>query len=209
MVLDPSTRIGRISSTCATTRMILEYLPSGTFQLPLMGKELVMVLGEQLNDLLPELVCKGRIMIKIMTPRQLFDWASISIPAVYFEYCSNEDYKREQQNLERRFQNARTFPGTRKLHSYVPISVDKVQVRPFSTCITFKEERVTSGETDIAVESISGFVTCLSDGQWWLACVVQVHVENSRVKLTYLHPHGPSNSFKYPAVQDIHTVPCS
>ncbi len=88
---------------------------------------------------------------QIMTPRQLFDWASISIPAVYFEYCSNEDYKREQQNLERRFKNARTIPGTctRKLHSYVPISVDKVQVRPLSTCITFKEERVTSGETDI------------------------------------------------------------
>ncbi len=89
----------------------------------------------------------------------------------------------------------------------MPISVDKVQVRPFSTCITFKEERVTSGETDIAVESISGFVACLRDGQWWLACVLQMHVENSRVKLTFLHPHGPSNSFKYPAVQDIHTVP--
>ncbi len=57
------------------------------------------------------------------------------------------------------------------------------------------------------MESISGFVTCLRDGQWWLACVLQVHVENSRVKLTFLHPHGPSNSFKYPAVQDIHTVP--
>ncbi len=57
-------------------------------------------------------------------------------------------------------------------------------------CITFKD---TSGETDIAVESISGFVACLRDGQWWLACVLQVHVENSRVKLTFLHPHGPSN----------------
>ncbi len=83
----------------------------------------------------------------------------------------------------------------------MPISVDKVQVRPFSTCITFKEERVTSGETDIAVESISGFVTCLRDGQWWLACVLQVHVKNSRVKLTLFHPHGPSNAFKYPAVR--------
>ena len=83
----------------------------------------------------------------------------------------------------------------------MPISVDKVQVRLFSTCITFKEERVASGDTDIAVESISSFVTCLRDGQWWLACVLQVHVENSRVKLTFLHPHGPSNSFKYPAVR--------
>ena len=33
---------------------------------------------------------------QIMTPRQLFEWATDSITAVYFEYCSSEDYKREQ-----------------------------------------------------------------------------------------------------------------
>ena len=144
---------------------------------------------------------------QIMTPRQLFDWASTNIPAVYFDYCSNEDYEKEQRNLEQRFQKSRTIPGTRKLHSFIPISDDKVQVRPFSACTTFKEERVTSGETDIALELISGFVTCLCDGQWWLACVLQVYVEDSLVKLTFLHPHGPCSSFKYPGAQDIRTVP--
>ena len=131
---------------------------------------------------------------QIMTPRQLFDWASKSIPAVYFEYCSNEDYEREEQNLQQRFHRARTITGTRKLHSNVPISVEKVQVRPFSTCTTFKEERVTSGEPDIALESISGFVTCVCDGQWWLTCVLQVHIEDGQVKLTFLRLHGHSST---------------
>ncbi len=100
---------------------------------------------------------------QIMTLRQLFDWASISIPAVYFEYCSNEDYEREERNLQGRFRNAQTIPGTRKLHSYVPISVDTLQVRPFSTCTTFKEERVTSRAADnIELDLISGFVSTLS-----------------------------------------------
>ena len=31
--------------------------------------------------------------------------------------------------------------------------------------------------------------------------------EDSLVKLTFLHPHGPSASFKYPKSQDIRTVP--
>ena len=55
---------------------------------------------------------------QIMTPRQLFEWASDNIPAVSFEYCSTEDYKREQTHLEERFQRSRMIPGTRKLHSF-------------------------------------------------------------------------------------------
>ena len=30
-----------------------------------------------------------------MIPRQLFDWACTNVPAVYFGYCSNEDYMQE------------------------------------------------------------------------------------------------------------------
>ena len=68
-----------------------------------------------------------------MTPRQLFEWASDNIPAVSFEYCSTEDYKREQAYLEEQFQRSQTIPGTHKLHSFVPISKDRVKVRVFSS----------------------------------------------------------------------------
>ena len=51
---------------------------------------------------------------QVMTPRQLFDWACANIPAVYFEYCSSEDYTREQSSLEQCFALSCTIPGTRK-----------------------------------------------------------------------------------------------
>ena len=143
---------------------------------------------------------------QIMTPRQLFDWASTNVPAVHFGYCSTEDYRREQNNLERRFHQSRTIPGTRKLHSFMPVSKSKVRVRVYSASDAFKEEKVTLAENDLPPESIVGFVTCLYDGNWWLACVLEVIQEDSLVKLTFLHPHGPCNSFKYPDIQDIHTV---
>ena len=57
---------------------------------------------------------------------------------------------------------------------------------------------------DLPPEIIAGFVTCLHDGNWWLACVLEVTHE---VKLTFLHPPGPSSSFRYPQSQDIHTIP--
>ena len=69
---------------------------------------------------------------------------------------------------------------------------------------TSREERVTLSKNDHLPESIVGFITCLCDGNWWLACVLGINQEESQVKLTFLHPHGPS---KYPEIQDIRTIP--
>ena len=55
---------------------------------------------------------------QIMTPRQLFDWASTNIPAVHFGYCSLVDYEVEEKNIEERFAKSRTIPVTQKLHVY-------------------------------------------------------------------------------------------
>ena len=55
-------------------------------------------------------------------------------------------------------------------------------------------------------ESIAGFITCMYDKNWWLACVLGVCSDTNQVKLTFMHPHGPSNSFKYPDPHDISTI---
>ena len=48
----------------------------------------------------------------------------------------------------------------------------------------------------------------MHDGEWWLACVLEVDVENAEIRVTFLHPRGPSQSFidKYPSVPDILVV---
>ena len=141
-----------------------------------------------------------------MTPRQLFDRASIDIPAVHFDYCSSTDYEVEQKNLEQQFMKALTIQGTRKLHSFIPISKDKLLVKAFSASSSCREERVTSTGDDLPTESISGFVTCMVDRKWWLACVLHLSLDESKVKLTLLHPSGLSSSFKYPPTKHIVTV---
>ena len=37
--------------------------------------------------------------------------------------------------------------------------------------------------------------------------MLEVCSDTKEVKLTFLYPHGPSNSFKYPEPQNIHTTP--
>lgn len=80
---------------------------------------------------------------QIMTPRQLFEWATMNIPTVAFNYCSMEEYERQQIFLEERFQNAKTIAGTRKLHSFIPISKSKVRTRYFSSSAAFKDINIS------------------------------------------------------------------
>ena len=127
---------------------------------------------------------------QLMTPCQLFDWTCTNVPAAYFGYCSNEDYAKEQ-SLEWRFQLARMIPGTRKLHSFVPISNSTVEVRHYSASDASRKERVTLAKNDIPPETIAGFITCLYEGNWWSACVLEVCSDTKKVKLTFLHPQGP------------------
>ena len=118
---------------------------------------------------------------QIMTPRQLFDRVTTAIPTVHFEYCTTEDYEREQHHLEERFQTSRTIQGTRKLHSFVPILNDMLKVKPYSASSSSKE---TSSESEIPVENISGFVTCVHEQKWWLGCVLQIAPEDPLVTVT-------------------------
>ena len=55
-------------------------------------------------------------------------------------------------------------------------------------------------------ESIAGFVTYMYDENWWLACVLGVCSDTNQVKLTFMHPHGPSNSL-YTQTLTINTIP--
>lgn len=62
-------------------------------------------------------------------------------------------------------------------------------------------------ENELLPEEIKGFVTCVYDKEWWVACVLQVSEDSEEVCVSFLHSHGPSRSFKYPARPDILTVP--
>ena len=84
--------------------------------------------------------------VQIMTPRQLFDWLSTALPSIHFDYCNTEEYEGIQNSLEQR---SLTIPGTKTLHTFVPISRIRVRVCNFSSSVAFKEERVTPKTSDL------------------------------------------------------------
>jgi len=55
--------------------------------------------------------------------------------------------------------------------------------------------------------ALKGYVICIHNNQWWLGCVLEKDLENVQVKLSLLHPSGPSRSCWYPRTPEIVTVP--
>ena len=92
---------------------------------------------------------------QIMSPVQLFEWAALNIPGIVFQYCSTEEYEDVKSQLETRFQKSRTVAGTRKLHSFIPLTQDTVKVKPYSFSNDFKQEKVTKQEHELEIDEIS------------------------------------------------------
>ena len=38
------------------------------------------------------------------------------------------------------------------------------------------------------------------DERWWLACVLQIDLEEHKIKISILYPNGPARSFKHPDI---------
>ena len=61
----------------------------------------------------------------------------------------------------------------------------------------------------LEIEQVAGYVTCLHQGHWWLAQVLAKVSENCKVKVSLLHPHGFSPSFRIPSSPNILRVALS
>jgi hypothetical protein len=110
---------------------------------------------------------------QILAPCQLYEFGQSELTTINFYYATIQEHEKEAEFLKQWFETARMIPGTQGLHSFRPISQDKVEVRTFSTSPITREEQVSTCE-DATMEcpAIRGYVTANYDGYWWLACVL-------------------------------------
>ena len=145
---------------------------------------------------------------QITTPRQLFEFADSEIKQVSCQFATTEQYEQEAQFLKERFKDTRTIPGTQKLHYFCPLSKEKLTIRTFSSSAEDRQERVSLPQESSNVAAMNGYVTVVYGCNWWLACVKESIPDNHEVKVTFLHPHGPSSSYTFPEPPDVLTIDC-
>ncbi len=65
---------------------------------------------------------------QILTPSDIFSWASESIEGIKFFYVNQSEVGVNSENLLSRFEKSFTIKGMHKLHCFIPISNGVIQV---------------------------------------------------------------------------------
>jgi hypothetical protein len=147
---------------------------------------------------------------QMMTPHQLYEWAQSSIHNLNFDFVTENKCEEEEGLLSSRCATAETVLGTQQLHVFMPVKKGVLNTKLFFASTKYTENHVISVLKDmIELKDITGFVTCNYGNFWWLGCVLSVSEESNDVKVSFLHPHGPSASYMYSAMPHILRLPQS
>ena len=115
-------------------------------------------------------------------------------------------------------QEATTVSGTRSHHCFIPDSDKKLRVLRISGDASFYYTNVVKGkktakENDppphltVYDYQPGQYLACSYDGKWWVGNIQEICMEEKDLKVSFMHPHGPSKSFKWPGNQDVCWVP--
>lgn len=69
---------------------------------------------------------------QITTPHELYTWSKANLPNINFEFFPNENYQSMDQELNKRFDQAKTVAGTLQIHSVIPIEKGIISTKFFS-----------------------------------------------------------------------------
>ena len=102
--------------------------------------------------------------------------------------------------------------GTRSFHHFNPFAEGVVAYKRLS------DDEASAGSHCFYVASPSytqanlpgmSYVAYRYDEQWWVGMVLEADWASNDIKITFMHPHGPSDSFFWPNKDDVCWMPPS
>lgn len=132
-------------------------------------------------------------------PQQLFDWSIQNIKSDNFDLVKQEEYIETEKCLCNRFKKAQTIKGTQQFHAFLPIKDNFFRLTQITAqCSSQKHLEKFLWQT-LTVK----WLLHTTNSKWWLAFEHELdkNVSEEEVKVTFLHPAGPSPSFSYPSVK--------
>ena len=92
---------------------------------------------------------------------------------------------------EERFKLAKTIPGTRDNHSFVPSSLSELKGSRISGWVDQFTGNGASGQEKLPAFCPGQYIACLYDGHWWCGSIIERSEEYGDYKVKFMHPHGP------------------
>ncbi len=127
----------------------------------------------------------------------MFKFYNGEIKGIHFKFISKETMEVTREKLKTRFLDAKTIPGTRSYHHFVPLS---------SSCIGTKRASIDeqyASKFDFAMEvgqlqispSLNSFTICLYDGEYWIGLIEEIDSAQKDIKIKFMHPKCPARIF--------------
>ncbi len=126
----------------------------------------------------------------------------------FFGICK-ESMTGVRANLEKRFENGKTVPGTRYSHHFIPLSSSRIAHKLTSEDEEFIDIHDFNLPTIFEIGDLnpSAYVTCIYNSFWWVGMITSVDITEGDVEINFMHPHGPKKAFHWPRHCDTCYVP--
>ena len=133
----------------------------------------------------------------IQTPVALFEFANSNIENIKFFYVSTEDIKANEEHLVKRFESAKTLPGTQSFHKFKPLNSTTVTASELSCSLVAKQFVIIQPQqSELRIDfnkiHVNSVVACLYEetGEWYLATVKEKNNEDFELSVHFFKPCG-------------------
>ena len=113
--------------------------------------------------------------------------------------------------MKSRLELAKTIPGTRSYHQFIPITNHKIGAKRISEDkeIVLEYHFLDEDEPNVPCLEIcpNNFVVCKYDGFEWLGIALELDKEYGDIHIKFMHWHFPTASFSWPVKDDVCWVP--
>ena len=137
---------------------------------------------------------------QILTPSDLFSWASESIEGIKFFYVNQSEIDVNSENLLSRFEKVVTIKGTHKLHCFIPLSNGVIEVSRTSCPDSKLEKQIAvvlpqpyTSNISLSDVAVDDFLVIVVDNKWWIGRALEVDADG--VNLEVFKENGPSKTY--------------
>ena len=146
---------------------------------------------------------------QILSAQDMYKFCKEDIKGIKFFFIAKEDMTKTREALCNRYVSAKTVPGTRGFHQFVPLSSSSIGAKRISADSNFslKFDFYFSPER-VAIEfSINCFVICIYDGEHWVGLIDDVDKDLRDARVKFMHPKCTAVSYFWPTRDDVCWVP--
>lgn len=146
----------------------------------------------------------------ILTPLEMYTWCKEHIPGIHFIFLEKAEVDKHRESLVDRFVSAKTVPGTRSHHRFVPISLSHLAMFRLSSDV-YSTTVAASCETDPNIRSSSVPLEKLQpaatyDNCWYIGCVTERSDQHEDVFVKFMQ-RTSANILSWPRREDKCWIP--